>query len=100
MCIFLKLCLPPTGQKHFQIVDQILGNPRRKQNHTAIIANSINDSGKDREILFFKRYYAGKKRQNHHTTKDYSGIIFPLRVFNEKKNQKKTGEGIPFFKYF
>lgn len=30
MCIFLKLCLLPIGQKHFQILNQILGNPRRK----------------------------------------------------------------------
>lgn len=64
MCIFLKLCLLPIGQKHFQIVNQILGNPRRKnKQNTLLLFQFYKWFGERYRDIIFKRYYVEKSRK-------------------------------------
>lgn len=89
MCIFLKLCLLPIGQKHFQIVNQILGNPRRKKKKQThyYYSSFINDLEKDIELLFLKRNYVGKSRMVMQL-KTILGLFF-LCIFLDAKNQNR-----------
>lgn len=89
MCIFLKLCLLPIGQKHFQIVNQILGNPRRKKTDY-YYSSFINDLEKDIERLFLKRNYVGKSRMVMQL-KTILGLFFLCRFLDAKKQNRQEG---------